>query len=380
MPSWFRDHCDQLRQAGLFREPRLVELLPGGRVLRDGRELLHFASNDYLGLATHPKVVAAAVEAASQHGVGSRAGALVTLTRQQANLQDALADLEGTEAALVFPSGYAANLGTVAALVGSGDTVFCDKENHACLVDGCRLSGARLQVFRRDDLTKLNDRLSSTTEGRKLIVTDGVFSMDGTLAALPELLKIAERHDAMLLVDEAHGTGVFGPNARGACDHYGLASDLLIRTGTLSKAIGCQGGFVAGGRDLIHYLWNMARTQMFSTGLAIPVCAAATAAVELIRSGQVRYDFAKLAVMEPFRSIKSEPAGPIVPVVIGDRDETLKVARQLEAAGCLVGAIREPTVPRGTSRLRITITRSHAVEEVAGLAEVLRSLPIAGLQ
>ena len=340
-------------------------------MFRNGRELLHFASNDYLGLATHSKVIAAAVEAASVAGVGARSGALVTRSKQQADLEDAIAAFESAEAALVFPTGYAANVGVVAALVGAGDTVFCDKSNHACLVDGCRISGAKLQVYQRADLTKLENRLGKVPSGRKMIVTDGVFSMDGTLAPLPQLQEIAIRHDAMLVVDEAHGTGVHGPNARGACDHFGLTDDHVIRTGTLSKAIGCQGGFVSGSRLLIDFLWNSSRTQMFSTGLAIPICAAAQVSIEMIAGGAVRYDFAKLAPLEKYRSIASDTVSPIVPIVIGDRDRTMATAERLEAAGCLVGAIREPTVPSGTSRLRITVTRSHASEEVAGLAAVL---------
>lgn len=341
-------------------------------MIRDGREFLHFASNDYLGLASHPEVIAAAVEAASRHGIGSRAGALVTRSQQQAELEESLASFEFTEAALVFPTGYASNVGTVSALVGAGDTVFCDKENHACLVDGCRLSGAKLQVYQRADLTKLDDRLGKVSSGRTLIVTDGVYSMDGTLAPLPALAEIADRHGAMLLVDEAHGTGVFGPNARGACNHFGLDSEGLIRTGTLSKALGCQGGFVAGSRALIDYLWNTARTQMFSTGLAVPVCAAATKAVDLVASGRVRWNAENAKPLDEFRSVPADVPSPICPVVIGDPERTLRAAALLEDAGCLVAAIREPTVSRGTSRLRITVTNTHVASEVSGLVQRLR--------
>lgn len=370
-PPGVADELAAIKADGRLRGRRDVTLLPGGRCLRDGREMLHFASNDYLGLSTNPQVIAAAIDAASAAGIGARSGALVARHDQQRLLEETLAEFEGAEAALVFPSGYAANIGVISALASSEDTIFCDKENHACLIDGCRLSGAALKVYRRTDLSKLDDRLAKVLGGQKLIATDGVFSMDGMLAPLPELQEIAIRRGATLIVDEAHGTGVYGPNARGAIDHFGLDGAHIVRTGTLSKGIGCQGGFVTGSQTLIDYIWNTARTQMFSTGLAIPVCAAATKAVRLVASGRVRWN---QQLAEPFRAIRSVPTevpSPIVPVIVGDRDKTITLANDLEAAGCFVAAIREPTVPAGTSRLRITLGNGHAIEDVCEFAKML---------
>jgi 7-keto-8-aminopelargonate synthetase-like enzyme len=257
-----------------------------------------------------------------------------------------LASFERQPAAILFPTGFAANSGTISALVGAGDAVFCDRFNHASLVDGCRTSGARLRVYRRPDWELLERELKKTREsGKRLIVTDGVFSMDGDLAPLPELCDLAERYDAMLLVDEAHGTGVFGPGGRGAAELQGVEHRVTVRVGTLSKALGSLGGFVAGSQELVDWLWNNARTQIYSTALPPAACAAAAAAIDIIvaeperraRLRELSMRFREQLAAAEIPTIAGS-TGPIVPVVLGSPERAMQVAGQLEERGFLVGA------------------------------------------
>jgi 8-amino-7-oxononanoate synthase len=290
-----------------------------------------------------------------------------------------LAEFEGQESAVLFPTGYAANVGTISTLVGEQDVIFCDRLNHASLIDGCRLSGAKLLVYRHQQLEKLEAALRRATGyQRRWIITDSVFSMDGDAAPLRELCDIAEKYDAKLIVDEAHATGLFGEHGRGIAEWQGVEDRVAVRIGTLSKAIGTMGGFVAGPKVLTDWLWNSARTQMFSTALPPAVCAAAICALGLIESEPWRRERV-LALSEGFREALSQLGlqtpnggmGPIVPIVLGDAEETLRVAKDLEEAGFLVAAIRPPTVPRGTSRLRITLTAAHTEEDLKGLTNQL---------
>jgi 8-amino-7-oxononanoate synthase len=383
MLDWLDSELDRLDQDGLRRRRRCVRPLGGGRCVVDGRECWNFAGNDYLDLAGDPRVIAAATEALRQSGTGARASALVCgRTEWHERLEERIAAFEGTEAAILFPTGYAANVGTVAALAGSGDVIFSDRLNHASLIDGCRLSRAKLRVYPHCDVERLSSLISHPSsliaQRRRLIVTDSVFSMDGDLAPLPELCDVAERHGAMLLVDEAHATGVFGSHGRGVAELQGVEDRGLIRAGTLSKAIGAQGGFVAGSRHLIDWLWNSARTQMFSTALAPATCAAACAALDIIEREPERRE-RLLRMCDAFRrrlaeySIASAASsiGPIVPVIIGDAARTIQVAQGLEERGLLVGAIRPPTVPQGTSRLRISITAAHDDSALEALGAAL---------
>ncbi len=370
-----------LRGDDLLRVRRVVSPRPAGRCEVDGQVLLDFASNDYLGLACDARLIAAAHAALEESGTGARASALVTgRTRWHAALEERLSQFEGAEAALLFPTGYAANLGAVTALVGPGDTVFCDRLNHASLVDGCRLSGARLRVYPHRDLDRLTSLLHRAAAGRRLIVTDSVFSMDGDIAPLVELCDLADEQQAMLLVDEAHGTGVFGNNGRGVCELADVEARVTVRVGTLSKAAGVQGGFVVGSRLLVEWLWNRARPQMFSTALSPVLCAAALAAVDLIEAeADRRRHLGHLG--ELFRSQLEdaglrpggERAGPIVPLRLRSVTETLAVSRSLQDQGFLVPAIRPPTVPRGTARLRISLSAAHTQDDVRALAEALAS-------
>ncbi len=374
--NWLPDELQKLSEKGLFRRRREVKPIGDGRVLIDGGDAWDFASNDYLGLANDPRVVAAATEGLRSRGVGSKASPLVSgRTDLHVNLERALAEFEGAEAAILFPTGMAANVGTVAALAGAGDVVFCDRWNHASLVDGCRLSGARLRVYRHDDLPGLQRSLARERARRKFLVTDSVFSMDGDLAPLPELCEIAEKHDATVILDEAHGTGVFGERGRGVAELLNVEERISVRIGTLSKAIGSLGGFVTGSQTLIDFLWNKARTQIYSTSLPPLLCAAATAAVEIIKSEPSRRDRLH-ALCRLFRDQLASncvvpfpgSVGPIVPIVLQEPQAAMNVAERLLEHGFLVGAIRPPTVPTGTSRLRVTLHSNLPEEVVTTLA------------
>lgn len=386
MPSlfpWMSEELAALESAGLRRARRIVRPLVGGACEIDGRRLWNFASNDYLGLAGDPRVVAAAEAALTEAGVGSRASALVTgRTEWHARLEQALAKFEGQEAAILFPTGYAANVGTIAALLDENDAVFCDRLNHASLIDGCRLSGAKLRVFRHFELETLERELRKSAEfRRRLIVTDAIFSMDGDVAPLRELCDLAERFEADVLVDEAHGTGMFGEHGRGVCEQLGVEDRVAVRVGTLSKAIGTLGGFVAGSQSLVDWLWNKARPQVFSTALPPAICAAATAAVEIICSEPERRkqlwhncDFVRLELASRGIAVVANSAGPIIPIVLGDPAAAVAAQRKLEERGCLVAAIRPPTVPQGTSRLRISLSAAHDESALKTLVAALQEV------
>jgi len=374
--DWVTTELSQLAEENLRRARRVVHPQPGGWCEVDDRRLRNFAGNDYLGLAGDPRLAAAAVRAIESTGTGARASALVCgRTPWHDELESQLARFEGAEAALLFPTGYAANVGTITALIGPGDLVIGDRLNHASLIDGCRLSGAQVRVYPHADVAALDHELGKHRDlRRKLIVTDGVFSMDGDLAPLGDLADVAQRHSAMLLVDEAHGTGVFGERGRGACELFHVKHS-SIRVGTLSKSLGSQGGFVVGPQPLIDWLWNKARTQMFSTALSPACCAAASAALEIIDAEPQR----RTVLHQRSEELRSElrargvapldgSTGPIVPVLLHDAERTMAVARSLEEQGFLVGAIRPPTVPRGAARLRITVSAAHTSDDIHALA------------
>jgi 8-amino-7-oxononanoate synthase len=372
--------------AGLRRSRRVVQPLPGGACEIDGRRLWNFAGNDYLGLAADPRLAEAAREAIAEAGLGSRASALVAgRSRWHERLEQTIADFEGQPAAMLFPTGYAANVGTIAALVDSEDIVFCDRLNHASLIDGCRLSGAKLRVFRHTDLSTLARALGKSSGfRRRLIVTDALFSMDGDLAPLTELCHLAERFDAELLVDEAHGTGVFGEHGRGVCEHLHVEDRVAVRVGTLSKAVGTLGGFVAGSPSLIDWLWNKARPQVFSTALPPAVCAAATAALKIMQTEpesrtrlwrNCEFVRGELQRMLPAESSPcAHSVGPILPIVLGEPVLAVEAQRRLEDRGCLVAAIRPPTVPQGTSRLRVSLSAAHDEAALRQLVEALKEV------
>ena len=364
--------------AGLRRELRLVE--PGATpwIERAGKRLLHLCSNNYLGLATHPEVIAAAREALETHGAGAGASRLISGNLAvHEDLEHALARLKKQEAALVFPTGYAANLGAITALAGPRDLILADALNHASLNDGCRLSGARVRHYRHADVDHLRELLAlEPPRGRVLIVTDGVFSMDGDVAPLPQLADAADKANAVLIVDDAHGTGVLGSNGSGSAEATHTVGRVHVHIGTLSKALGSQGGFVAGSRKLIDWLLNAARTHVFSTGLAPACAAAATAAIRLVQAEPHRRERVRELAQRMRDGLTAagftlRPLGstatltPLIAVHVGDASAAVALASALEARGVLAPAVRPPTVPDGTSRLRVTLMADHSDDDVA---------------
>ncbi len=382
MQNWLQSEIDKLHQQGLFRSRRNVTPLPDGYCEVDGERLLNFSSNDYLGLAGDARLIDAAKASLENYGVGARASALISgRTSEHERLEQRLATFEETEAALLFPTGYAANVGVLTAMVNddSDAVIFCDRLNHASLIDGCRLSKAKFKVYRHDDLTKLKRTLEKIPlSTKKLIVTDTIFSMDGDAAPLKELHELANHYQATLILDEAHATGLFGKSGRGMAELMGIESSNVIRIGTLSKAIGCMGGFVVGSQLLIDWFWNRSRSQIFSTALPPSICAAASVAIDIIESEPFRRETV-LSLTEYLRNkliaagLQTIPNGiaPIVPVLLDDPQRAVEVSQQLQTAGFLVPAIRPPTVPQGTSRLRISLSTLHTKKDVDLLLDVL---------
>lgn len=367
-----------LRRQSLLRSRRSNALPCGPWAEVDGRRLLSFCSNDYLGLAGAPELAAALAAGAQRWGTGSGASHLVSGHYDcHDELERQLAGFVGCERALYFSTGYMANSGVIPALVGRGDAVFADRLNHASLVDGMLLSRAETHRYPHADCAALESRLVASTAKRKLIVTDSVFSMDGDIAPLAELLALAERHDAWLMVDDAHGFGVLGPQGRGALASLGLASWRLIYVGTLGKAAGVSGAFAAGQADVVEWLLQKARTYIFTTGAPPALAQALLASLALIRDGDERR--AHLALL--IATLQARLAGsrwrllpsstPIQPLVIGDNAAAVTVAQGLMEAGLWVPAIRPPTVPAGSARLRISLSAAHSLEDVHRLADAL---------
>ena len=347
----------------------------GPRVEIDGETLLNFTSNNYLGLATDPRLIAGAVDAARRYGTSVSASRLLAgSTPLHDALERRLAALKGCEAALLFSAGYLANLGVLTALAGPDAEVFSDELNHASIIDGCRLARARASVYRHRDLAHLEQLLDESDAARRLIVTESVFSMDGDLAPLPELLALAERHGALVVLDEAHATGVFGDGGAGALSHFGidpaaLAVPLLV-VGTLSKALGSVGGFVAAEETVITYLLNRARSFIFNTALPPAAVGAAHVALDVIaaepeRGARVQALGARLR--DGFAAV-GYSTGPsqsqIVPVLLGETEAALTMERELHAAGVFAKAIRPPTVPPGTSRIRLNVMVTHDESDI----------------
>jgi len=337
-----------------------------------GREVVQLCSNDYLGLAADPRLKRAAADAIAKLGCGAGSSRLVSGTTDiHVDLEHALAELKMTDASLVFTSGYHANIGVVSALMGRGDTIFSDERNHASLIDGCRLSRATVCVYRHVDVAHLGQLLSAaSTGGQKLVVTETVFSMDGDVAPLRDLVDLARRWGALILVDEAHATGVFGEHGGGVVEELGLADEIDVQIGTLGKALGSLGAFVAGGRPLIDWLTNTARSFIYTTALPPAAVAAARVAVDVIRSEPER----RKRLWDHSAMIRSRLAecgfrlgptrSPILPLLVGDDERALRMSAELLERGVFVPAIRFPTVPPGTSRLRVVPTATHSIEDV----------------
>ena len=377
--DWLTKYNQRVDDRHLRRPRRVVRTLPDGWCEINGRRVRNLASNDYLNLAHDERLVHAAQDALIKSGVGSTSSALVAgRSEWQDCLEERLAAFEGREAALVFPTGYAANLGTLSALLTTDAVVFSDRLNHASLIDGCRLSKARREIYEHTQLDALRERLSHATPFEpRFLVTDGVFSMDGNLAPLPGLVTLADEFSAVLVVDEAHGTGVLGREGRGAAEHLGVHHRIDVGVGTLSKALGGMGGFVTGSRSLIDCLWHAARTQFFSTALPPAICAAACAALEIVQEEPQR----RRQVTESAAALRNglreqgltvpDGHGPIVPVILREPELTTRVAMRLLEDGFFVGAIRPPTVPPNTSRLRISLSAAVDIAEVEQLIQRL---------
>lgn len=393
---------DDLRDQGLLRRLCSINSPQGSRIIADGRPVVNFSSNDYLGLANDPLLREAAVRAIERYGVGAGASRLVCGNQvPYGELEAKLAAFKGKQAAAVFGSGYAANVGTICALVGKGDTIILDKLDHASIVDGARQSGATIRVYPHGDLNKLerllkNNRIAHA--GRTLIITETVFSMDGDIAPLREIVELKDHYGAWLMIDEAHATGLYGARRRGVAEALGVEERVEVTIGTLSKALGCIGGFVCGSRALVELLVNRARSLIYSTALPPAMVAAASTAVEFVtnRTGEARC--AKLwrragelggglacigeTGIPPVRASQmgrrlgcSSPSGSaIIPLVLGDAALAVECSRQLFDCGFFAPAIRFPTVARGAARLRLSVTATHTTDQIRALLGALREV------
>jgi 8-amino-7-oxononanoate synthase len=367
-----------IRDRGLYRKLRMISGPQGPRVLLDGRPVLLLCSNNYLGLADHPRVREAAAEAAMRYGAGAGASRLVSGNmRIHRRLEERLADFKGYETSLLFGSGYLANTGVVQALAKPGEVVFSDALNHASIVDGCRLAGAETFVYDHGDVDHLAWGLREAEGRGSLIVTDGVFSMDGDVAPLAEIVELARRFDARVMVDDAHGTGTTGPDGRGSVAAAGLEDEVDVLVGTLGKSLGSYGAYVCCDRPMAKYLVNTARTLIFSTALAPPQVAAAMAALELLREEPRRVERLQRnsRILRDALADEGLPTGagetPIVPVIVGDADAAVSASERALERGVFAQAIRPPTVPDGSSRLRLTVMASHTKAELRDAAKVV---------
>jgi 8-amino-7-oxononanoate synthase len=372
------DRLEQLRDRGLERRLRMVSGPQGPRVLLDGRPVLLLCSNNYLGLADHPRVRAAAAEAAMRWGVGAGASRLVSGNmKAHRRLERRLAEFKGHEAALLFGSGFLANTGVIASLARRGEVVFSDELNHASLIDGCRLSRAEVFVYRHADVEHLAWGLRQAEGRGSLVVTDGVFSMDGDLAPLEALVELTRHHDCRLMVDEAHATGAIGPGGRGTVADLGAEEEVEVVVGTLGKALGCYGAYVCASREIVDYLVNTARPFIFSTAPPPPVVAAASAALELLETHPHRVTRlqANAKILRDALADEGLAAGQsttqIVPVTIGSAHRTMDLCESLLERGVFAQGIRPPTVPDGSSRLRLTVMATHRAAELRHAARVL---------
>jgi 8-amino-7-oxononanoate synthase len=385
-PSEIEAALAQLDREHLRRERRTVDgfVEPGSRVttIVDGRQLVDFSSNDYLGLARHPAVAASMSECAERCGAGSGASHLVTgHGAEHTLLEEELAAFTGRERALLFSTGYMANLAVMTTLAGRGETVLLDRLSHASLIDGALLSGARFRRYAHADARDAESALEAHAENASVVATDGVFSMDGDVGPLDALARVSRSHDAWLVVDDAHGLGVIGATGRGAVEHFGLDAEAVpVLVGTLGKAFGSFGAFVAGSRELIELLMQKARSYIYTTALPQPVAAASRKALEIAQRESWRRERA-LALTARFRSGAEQmgiplngapqPLTPIQPVLLGSSEAALRAQRELLKAGFCVVAIRPPTVPRGSARLRVTLSAAHTEAQVDSLVEAL---------
>ena len=375
------DQLAEIERRGLMRRRIAREGPQGPRIVVDGREYLAFCSNDYLGLANHPRIVEAAIDAALRHGVGEGASHLLSgHSVVHERLEAKLAEFVGMPRALLFSSGYQANIGAITALTGPEDAIFSDALNHASLIDGVRLSRAKVVRYPHADLEFLEKALAESRARARLVVTDGVFSMDGDIAPLPAMLDLCERHDAWLLVDDAHGFGVIGPEGRGSPAHFGLRSPRIAYVGTLGKAAGVAGAFVAGAAEVVETVLQRARTYIYNTASPALLAAAVEESLQLIREEEwrrerlYRWIGALKQALHGTDVVLAPSDTPIQPLLIGGNAEAVSASAALRERAILVPAIRPPTVPEGTARLRISLSAAHGEDDVARLAAALREV------
>jgi glycine C-acetyltransferase len=381
--SYLHDQLEQWRHEGTYQRLRVLESESAAESTFDGKQVINLASNNYLGLTTHPKLRAAAIAATEKFGVGS--GAVRTISGTMSihmQLEERIADFKHSEACVVFQSGFAANAGTVSAILTPEDHIISDELNHASIIDGCRLSRAKIHVFPHKDVAAAEKILTEldSVPGRKLVITDGVFSMDGDIGALPGLTEAAEKHGAIMMVDDAHASGVLGRNGRGTVDHFGLHGRVHVQVGTLSKAIGVLGGYVCGSRDLIEFLYHRARPFLFSTSHPPAVAASCLAAFDVLEQEPERIEllwdntryFKKGLTDAGFDTGISET--PITPVIVGEAAAAHQLSRELFAEGVLATGIGFPTVPKGKARVRTIVTATHTKPELDRALEVFRKV------
>jgi 8-amino-7-oxononanoate synthase len=385
MLDFLNQEIKSLKKAGLYRQLKRIDKINGPRVTIDGSEYLLFCSNNYLGLANHPKIIQKTIEIIKEFGFGSGASRLISgNTVIHEELERRIAQFKERESAIVFPTGYMANVGTITSLVDENDTVIIDRLNHASIIDACRLSKAKIQVYPHKDMPALEKILIKSDKYKKrLIITDSVFSMDGDLAPLPQIVELAKKYNAMTMIDEAHATGCIGKQGRGVEKFYkslGMQDEVDIVMGTLSKALGSLGGYIAGSQKLIDYLKNKARSFIYTTALPASACAASIAALDILESNQsplpnlwlnTEYLKAKLIKLG-LNTMESKTQ--IIPILIGDAQKAMEISQELFKMGIFISGIRPPTVPKGQSRLRITVSASHTKEDLECLVSSLQEL------
>jgi glycine C-acetyltransferase len=366
--DWLTQEIDGLKEQGLYNRIRTIGSAQGARLVVDGKDVLNFCSNNYLGLANHPKIVEAAKEATKKYGVGPAAvRSIAGTTDLHIDLEKRLAKFKGAEDVITFQSGFTANLGTIAALVGKEDVIFSDRLNHASIIDGCRLSGAKIIAYEHNDPAALEEAIKQAagTYRRALIVSDGVFSMDGDIAPLPALYEVAKKYDILFMVDDAHGEGVLGKGGRGIVDHFGLHGKVDIEVGTMSKAFGVVGGMVAGDKVIIEWLRQRGRPFLFSSAVTAPDAAACLAAVDLLEQSTELvdrlWDNAKYfkGEMKKLGFDTGVSETPITPVMLGEAPLAQQFSRELFENGVFAMAIGFPTVAKGKARIRVMISASH---------------------
>jgi glycine C-acetyltransferase len=376
---YLHDQLEQWRAEGTYQRLRILESESAAESKFDGKEVINLASNNYLGLTTHPKLREAALQAVEQFGVGSGAVRTISGTmRLHMQLEERIAAFKNVEACVVFQSGFAANAGTVSAILTPEDHIISDELNHASIIDGCRLSRAKIHVFPHKDVAAAEKILAGLdgAPGRKLLISDGVFSMDGDIGPLPGLVEAAEKHGAIMMVDDAHSSGVLGRSGRGTIDHFGLHGRVQVQVGTLSKAIGVLGGYVCGSRDLIEFLYHRARPFLFSTSHPPAVAAACLAAFDVLEEEPERIDrlwentryFKQGLTAAGFNTGGSET--PITPVMVGEAAQAHELSRELFQGGVLATGIGFPTVPKGRARVRTIVTSEHTKAELDRALEV----------